>query len=435
MELKNALKRRSYEALTPYRGKEWEKMLNECGLLDKYERVVEGLRHGFHLGIPVVNTTFTPPNHRSVKRYAEAFQTIVQQELKTQRYLGPCTAQEMEQLIGLFQSSPISLIPKAGRPGKFCAIHNFSHPYEPKGSVNSINTHISTEEFPCTWGMFSTIWLLVARLPPSSQVSIRDVAEAYRTIPAHPNQWPGLVVKLGDDNSYAINTCNDFGLVSGGGAYGMVADAELDIFRRQGMGPASRWVDDHFFVRILWTHLAEYNAKRKKWCGEIKVNGGHIQERSRIWYKGKPLASRHAEEFDEDMEVELRDLTTERGANSEAEPFCYNDDDIDQLSAKLGTIWEKSKTVHFQAIVPFLGLSWDLDRCTVSLLEEKQAKYLHAIKEWKSREQHTLEQVQGLYGKLLHTTLVIPKGRAYLTKLESMLGTFNDRPFVLHHAP
>jgi hypothetical protein len=68
--------------------------------------------------------------------------------------------------------------------------------------------------------------------------------------PPPPDQWPGLVVKLGDEDLYAINTCNDFGLVSGGGVYGMVADAELDIFRRKGMGPASRWVDDHFFVRI-----------------------------------------------------------------------------------------------------------------------------------------------------------------------------------------
>lgn len=215
----------------------------------------------------------------------------------------------------------------------------------------------------------------------------------------------------------------------------MVADAELDIFRRRGMGPVSRWVDDHIFVRIRRVHLEEYNKRRREWRKEIKENGGRIQERSRVWYKGRTMANGRAEEFDEDMGAELQDLAEKRGASLEEEPFCYNDDDIEQLSKDLGTVWETSKTVHFRTMVPFLGFSWDLDNHTVSLLEEKQSKYLQAIRDWKSRRLHSLEQVQKLYGKLLHTSLVIPKGRAYLTKLEAMLGTFNNRPFTPHHAP
>ena len=89
--------------------------------------------------------------------------------------------------------------------------------------------------------------LLIARLPPGSQASIRDVAEAYRTIPVKPAQWPGLVIRLQAEDQFAVNTCNNFGLVSAGGVYGLLADAGADIFRGKGLGPLDKWVDDHVF--------------------------------------------------------------------------------------------------------------------------------------------------------------------------------------------
>ena len=85
---------------------------------------------------------------------------------------------------------------------------------------------------------------------------ICDVAEAYRTIPVTPEQWPGLVVKLLGDDQFTINICNNFGLTSAGGIYGHLGDAMLDIFCAHGISPASKWVDDHIFFRVLITlHL------------------------------------------------------------------------------------------------------------------------------------------------------------------------------------
>jgi len=66
----------------------------------------------------------------------------------------------------------------------------------------------------------------------------------------------------------------------------------------------------------------------------------------------------------------------------------------------------------------------------VSIGTKKKTKYLAAIQEWEARHTHTLDNVERLYGKLLHTCLVIPSGRAYLTRLETMLGTCHDHPFV-----
>jgi hypothetical protein len=42
---------------------------------------------------------------------------------------------------------------------------------------------------------------------------------------------------------------------------------------------------------------------------------------------------------------------------------------------------------------------------------------------------HSLDEVQSLYGKLLHACHVIPAGRAYLTRLEIFMGNFHGSPF------
>jgi hypothetical protein len=72
--------------------------------------------------------------------------------------------------------------------------------------------------------------LIIAHLPPGSQASVRDIAEAYRMIPAAPSQWSGLVIHLQAEDQFTVNVCNNFGLTSAGGVYGMVADAGVDIF-------------------------------------------------------------------------------------------------------------------------------------------------------------------------------------------------------------
>ena len=88
---------------------------------------------------------------------------------------------------------------------------------------------------------------IIWHLPEGSQASIHDVAEAYRTIPILLAQWPGLVVKLREPDQFAINTNENFGLTSAGGIHGSVADAGIDLCRAMGLGPLSKWVEDHIF--------------------------------------------------------------------------------------------------------------------------------------------------------------------------------------------
>ena len=435
MELKDVLEWRGREPLTPYNRRAWGEQLSNLGLLGKYPRLIPGLAEGFDLGIPPILRTYTPSNHPSVKPLLNVYNDIVDNELLAGRYVGPFSRSQLEAVLGPFQTSPLSLVPKTSKPGKFRAVHNFSFPHEPTADVTSINSHIDSDDFPCTWGTFATVALIIAHLPPGSQASVRDVAEAYRTIPAKPAQWPGLVIRLQADDQFAINLCNNFGLTSAGGVYGMVADAGADVFRGHGMGPLSKWVDDHIFFRVPRGHLEAYNAQRGEWRREISAHGGRRQDGSRVWYGGKDLPNDVAEEFDEDCSAWLGDLADTSPRPAADREFAYADVDINRLSAHLGIRWELSKSIPFGEEVSYLGFRWNLRSRAVHLPDEKKTRYLAVIEEWRKKRTHDLMETQRLYGKLLHATLVIPAGRAHLTSLEAMLASFNDNPFRPHTPP
>ena len=434
-ELKHVLGQRGRNPLTPYCWKAWEAELSRHGLEGRYPKLVQGLRAGFDLGIPRIHHSHTLPNHRSISTLNSVYKSIIENEFTAGRYIGPFTRAQLEATLGPIQTSPLSLVPKTSKPGKYRAVHDFSHPHNPLPAVSSINSNINSDEFPCTWGTFSTVFLLAARLPPGSQAAVRDVAEAYRTIPAAPSQWPGLVIHLQAEDRFAVNVCNNFGLASAGGVYGMVADAGTDIFRSCGIGPVSKWVDDHIFFRVPRVHLSEYNRLRRVWRDKIQAKGGRRQIGSRLWYGGKDLPEGTPEEFNEDCSASLLNLAENSARSAEDREFPYAEADIDKVSAHLGIRWEPSKSISFSTEVPYLGFRWNLQTRVVHLLDEKRIRYLEAISEWEAQPTHNLVDTQRLHGKLFHATLVLPAGRAYLTNLESMLSLFNNCAFVPHSPP
>ncbi|KAJ3513562.1 hypothetical protein NMY22_g15006 [Coprinellus aureogranulatus] len=392
--------------------------------------MAKGIQEGFNAAIPTITRTFTPPNSPSIDEFTEAFNQIVQSEFDKGRYIGPLSRAEVETLIGPFQTSPLSIIPKPGKPGKFRLIQNLSHP-SPKGkgdtSITSINSHIDSDNFPCTWGTFETVYLLIARLPEGSQAAVRDVKEAYRTVPLHHSQWAGTVIRLRGEDVYAIDTCDLFGLSSGAGVYGQIADAGAVLLRRKGIGPICKWVDDHIFVRTRREAIQEYNEARRRWAAEIEEHGGRMQDGGRIWYKGKPKPDGKPEEYDEDCQSPM---VAHPSTCLEDDGYAYGMGDIDRVSDELGIVWEKEKDIHFRSEVPFAGFLWNLDTREVRIPEPKRLKYLEAIHDWGRSATHNLEQAQELHGKLLHLCHIAPYGRAYLNNLEAFMGIFGNSPHM-----
>ena len=183
--------------------------------------------------------------------YIEEFNKTICKELDKHHYIGLFSLCNLTSLISPFQSSPISIIPKPGRPGKFRLVQNVSFPLKPSPNFPSpsINSSIRTDDFHTTWGTFSIIALLMAQLPPGLEAATRDVAEAYRTIPLNSFQWPSAIVRANTDQFYLV-TCLTFGASPSSGVYGHVTNAGAEIMRSEGIGPLDKWVNDHIFFRV-----------------------------------------------------------------------------------------------------------------------------------------------------------------------------------------
>jgi len=420
--------------LTPYKAEAWEQELHLAGIFDRFVKIPEGLRLGFKIDFPSIHAVQTPSNRDSINQFPDEFNSIIQKELEKGRFIGPFTAKNLEELIGPFQSSPLSIIPKPGKPGKFRIVQNFSFPHSPSPSFPnpSVNSCINAEEFPTTWGKFSIVYRLISQLPPGSEAATRDVAEAYRTVLLHPSQWPAAVVRISDTH-FCVDTCTAFGATPSAGAYGHIADGGAEIFRAHGIGPLDKWVDDHIFIRIRHEHLAKYNELRKDWH-RLFGSEGIKQTGSRLWFGGISPLDGQMEELSEDCSCPIKDLSRNSPRLPHDSEFTMNMQDIDDLSSKLGIVWALSKDQPFRSSTIYIGFIWDLKLMVVSLSTEKTDKYLAAIHRWRKRQAHVLQDVQELYGKLLHACSAAPRGRAYLTSLESMLSICGAKPFLPHRA-
>lgn len=171
------------------------------------------------------------PNRSSIVEFEADFHAIIQKEIEKRRYIGPFKAEVLEHLIGPFQTSPLSIILKPRKPGKFCIIQNFSFLQSPSTlfSNPSLNSCIDANNFPTTWGKFSIMYQLIATLPPGLEAATCDIAEAYQTVPLYPSQWLADVVCI-SDSEFCADTCTTFSATPSVGAYGHIIDAGTEIF-------------------------------------------------------------------------------------------------------------------------------------------------------------------------------------------------------------
>jgi hypothetical protein len=200
MELQAALTENLSKPPTPYNADSFEDALRQSGLTALYPNLVPGLRYGFLIGIPHITHRFTPDNSRSLLKHASDFSTIIATELELRRWIGPLSLKQLTRLYPKgFHISPCSILPKPHNPLKKRLIQNFSYPHSLSADVPSINSQIEISDFPCTWGLPSAVAWIINTLPEGSQISVRDVTAAYRSIPLHPSQTAGTVIRLTED--------------------------------------------------------------------------------------------------------------------------------------------------------------------------------------------------------------------------------------------
>jgi hypothetical protein len=160
-----------------------------------------------------------------------------------------------------------------------------------------------------------------------------------------------------------------------------------------------------------------------------------MQDRGHFWYRGNTMPNGKITEFDDDCKFPVLDLSQTSPRPPSDTRHTYSMQDINELSADLGLKWEVTKDTPFSFKPTFIGFVWDFDVHTVTLTPPKRTKYITAIDEWSQSRTHSLDDTQRLHGKLLHASLVIPTGRAYLTELEALMGSFGSEPFKPHTPP
>ena len=131
MELRDALTASKIRVQTPLQAEAWEAALITFQLTARYPTLVNSIVHGFDVGIPRITHTFSPPNRLNDELSLNAFTDVMNNERRLGRWLGPYPRLVINSVIGHFRTSPVSIIPKPGKPGKFRLVQNFSHPHKP----------------------------------------------------------------------------------------------------------------------------------------------------------------------------------------------------------------------------------------------------------------------------------------------------------------
>ena len=88
-ELMGVLKCRKIKVLTPYHSKAWQDKFCKAGLSEKYSHIITGLHYSFHISLPLINNTQSPPNKDSVVEFSGEFNRIVQSKIQKGCYIGP----------------------------------------------------------------------------------------------------------------------------------------------------------------------------------------------------------------------------------------------------------------------------------------------------------------------------------------------------------
>ena len=354
MALRSVLKLGKNQALTLYNVKAWKLMLVEGGLLDKYPNLPISLACGFDAGIQRIFNTYMPNNSPTLYQLSEIYQQIVDKEFQCGCYISPCTKDKVKAFIRPFQSSPLSLVPKPGKLGSFCAVHNFSYPHVPSTNTFSINYTIDANLYPCTWGTFATICHTIHNLPPGSQASIQDVAEAYHTIHIVHSQWPGLVVKLWEDNSFASTPAITLGLLQPVESLVNWVTQWLTFFGHMELG--------HCLSGSMTTYSSEYDVSSFLLTTPNKKSGTELlnktgAEPSQVVSIGMTMPNDFPAKFDEAVAHPIQDLASASSHSTEDSAYTYCDHDINFISESLGSLQKPFRSATPSLIWALTGIS------------------------------------------------------------------------------
>lgn len=356
------------KVVTPLPHNNWFQTLTQYSLLNQFVDVPIGLRDGFKTGVSSsILSPIIPQNHKSAILAPQIVSQHIDNELRLHRYSGPFTVSQLLTLIGPFRTAPLGVVPKPNSD-KHRVIQDLSFPRNDP-DVQSVNSEINSDDFPCEWGTFAQCYFLVAKAPAGTQVAVFDVDSAYRNIPIHPDDQPHFCVSW-NDRIY-VDHCVAFGSASSAGLFGRVADCFVAIVQAKGAEQVLKWVDDLIFFRYPTSSCFPYH-------------------------------------------------------------YSYDASLVFSTAIKLGLPWSIPKFHDFDNSFTYLGFLWNISERTVQLSEAKKNKFADCCNSWISESKRTLRSAQILLGSLNHCCLIYRTARTRLHFLCSFVARFppHASPFL-----
>lgn len=222
----------------------------------------------------------------------------------------------------------------------------------------------------------SAISAQIAHAPPGAQAMTLDIAKFHRTCPIYPEHKPWFVLQ-GPSGFYVDHVC-PFGCASSSSNAGMIANAGMDIWQCEGVGPLVKYEDDISVFRF--PHPS---------------TGTHLR-------------------------------------------FAYDRTSALNLLSPLQFPWHLDKGQDFATTFTYIGFSWDIEARRVSLPPTKREKFWTRTRAFIAsfdRARCTLLDVMKIHGSLCHIAFVYPEGCLYLASLSNFISSFQQRTFTSRYPP
>ena len=135
--------------------------------------LINGFQNGFSLMSPGINPPPYTQNHKSATTHATALESIISEELKSNRIAGPFLSPPFHPLV----LSPLGVVAKK-ESGKFRVIHDLSYP--PNLSVNS---SIDPHDASVSYETLDRVIHHIVHIGKGALISKVDIENAFRIIP------------------------------------------------------------------------------------------------------------------------------------------------------------------------------------------------------------------------------------------------------------
>ncbi len=222
--------------------------------------LIEGFALGFPLGATTIPPPGPPPNGHSLQANLPAARAIILKELELGRMLGPYPTSPLLRVT----YSPLNLVDKSGKPGKFHLIHNLAYPYD----GTSINDCIPDAHAMVEYESFDSFLTKVLFHCQGCYLGKMDLKSTFHQLPICVQDLPLLGFTL--DDEYYINSTLAFGARSSCQIFEKFATAlNWKLNQNEPPNVSSHYLDDFAFMHLFIAMVEWLMSKLDAICSTI----------------------------------------------------------------------------------------------------------------------------------------------------------------------